>query len=425
MTTTEAEGVGELPHEGSSAGDEPGTPVARTVEWLAAALSLTVGAVHFGYAPHHLADDWAHGWFFLLLGAFQIAFAVLVVARPRRWLWWSAVVVNLGTIATWTVSRTVGLPFGPQALRKEAASAPDILCVVVQGLIVALALVAAVRPEWLARPSRDRASLRFTALAVGSIAAVLGAVVLTPSYTAAHEAAGHSHSHSASEVATGDSPCELAGAAASSAQEEVDSEGHSHRGPTAQLPLTEAERQTLAQQQLLARQAVARYPTVADAEAAGYRKSTVYIPCIGAHYTNTRYVLKFDPANPSELLYDGTDPTSRIVGLSYLLFSPGGAPEGFAGPNDVWHQHNKNGGLCLKGGLVIGAESMSAEDCTARGGRKTGNVGIWMVHDWVAPGWECTWGVFAAECPELGGRIGGTAFDVPDGRTSAVLTAAN
>ncbi|MEJ7582872.1 MAG: hypothetical protein WKF43_02065 [Acidimicrobiales bacterium] len=31
----------------------------------------------------------------------------------------------------------------------------------------------------------------------------------------------------------------------------------------------------------------------------------------------------------------------------------------------------------------------------------------------VAPSWECSWGVFAAECPELGGRVGGTVWDTP------------
>ncbi|MSZ93322.1 MAG: hypothetical protein F2584_04465, partial [Actinobacteria bacterium] len=85
------------------------------VRWLAAVLSLTTGAVHFGYAPHHLSEDWAHGWFFLLIAAYQCAFAVLIVARPRRWVWASAIIVNVGIIATWVVSRTVGLPFGPQA----------------------------------------------------------------------------------------------------------------------------------------------------------------------------------------------------------------------------------------------------------------------------------------------------------------------
>ena len=38
---------------------------------------------------------------------------------------------------------------------------------------------------------------------------------------------------------------------------------------------------------------------------------------------------------------------------------------------------------------------------------------IWMLHDWVVPGWECSWGVFAGECPELGGRTGATAWDPP------------
>ena len=49
-----------------------------------------------------------------------------------------------------------------------------------------------------------------------------------------------------------------------------------------------------------------------------------------------------------------------------------GEPVGFAGPNDHWHQHNSNGGLCFanQGGTVIGGEQMSAEQCTAIGGNK-------------------------------------------------------
>ena len=34
-------------------------------------------------------------------------------------------------------------------------------------------------------------------------------------------------------------------------------------------------------------------------------------------------------------------------------------------------------------------------------------IDIWMMHAWVVPGFECSWGVFAPECPELGGRTGG------------------
>jgi hypothetical protein len=206
----------------------------------------------------------------------------------------------------------------------------------------------------------------------------------------------------------------------------LDAEGHAHRGPSPQVALTREEREQLAAQQELARSVVTKFPNVAAAEAGGYRKSTAFIPCIGAHYTNIRLALKFDPARPSELLFDGTNPDSKIVGLSYLVWNPGGAPQGFAGGNDVWHQHNNNGGLCQKGGLVIGGEAMSVEECAAIGGRKVALNDVWMLHNWIVPGWECSWGVFAGECPELGGRTGGTAWDAPaPGSAGAELAAPN
>ncbi len=108
------------------------------------------------------------------------------------------------------------------------------------------------------------------------------------------------------------------------------------------------------------------------------------------------------------------------------MFHPGGPPDGFAGPNDRWHQHNQNGGLCFgKSGGVIGGESMTQEDCQAIGGQKRELTDIWMVHDWIVPGWECTWGAFAGECPELGGKVGGSAWDTPDPQTGQALTSGN
>lgn len=232
---------------------------------------------------------------------------------------------------------------------------------------------------------------------------------------------GHADQHGdvITGAVTGDSACERSGPPSSPGQVAADSEGHGARGPLRQEPLTREERTRLEEQQAQARAAAARFPTVADALAAGYRMSTPYVPCIGAHYTNSALVVRFDPAAPSELLYDGTAPDSRIVGLSYLVWHPGGPPEGFAGPNDHWHQHNFNGGLCFKGGVVVGGEAMSREQCARVGGVKREMTDIWMVHDWVVPGWECSWGVFGGECPELGGRTAGTAWDPPAARGAA------
>ena len=270
-------------------------------------------------------------------------------------------------------------------------------------------------------------------LAVGAAIVALVALVAAPAF--AHNGsdkgsdhgsmkgmkgmAGMKHSKTGMQVIdgalTGDSPCEKSGPPASVGQVKKDAEGHDHRGPLVQYGVTQAQRQTLIEQQRQARAVADKYPTVAAAEADGYKKSTVYVPCIGAHYTKTALVVRFDPAAPSELLYDGTTPEAKIVGLSYLLLNKGGPPEGFAGPNDQWHQHNANGGLCLNAqAVVVGNESTTKQACEARGGKKIPLDDIWMVHDWVVPGWECGWGVFAGECPELGGRIGGTVFDAPD-----------
>jgi hypothetical protein len=227
--------------------------------------------------------------------------------------------------------------------------------------------------------------------------------------------------------ATGKSPCEKAsptpaspgqvaggsGTDALKSASDVQEAEHGTRGAVEQYPLTKAEQHELEAQMAAAKTVVRRYPTVKDAEAAGYSMSTPYVPCIGAHYTNVPLVSQFDPARPSELLYTGTSPDSKILGLSYLVYHQQGPPPGFAGPNDRWHQHNANGGLCLKGYVVVAGEESTRAQCAALGGRKTLLTDIWMVHSWIVPGVACDWGVFSGECPELGGRLGGTASDGP------------
>jgi hypothetical protein len=174
---------------------------------------------------------------------------------------------------------------------------------------------------------------------------------------------------------------------------------HEHGVAVPEQPVDEPTRQVLGQQLTTARQAAEAFPTVADALKAGYQKVTPFVPLIGAHYINFGLVDgTFDPAHPEMLLYNGTDPTSQIVGLSYFLSSPSGAPEGFAGPNDHWHQHI---GLCIKNSVVVGGETTTPEECARRGGQKVGLKNMWMVHAWVVPGWDSPQGVFSPEHPGL------------------------
>lgn len=392
-------------------------PVEHRPLVLPAALSLAAAAIHFAFAGAHF-DEPRHGLFFLAVGAYQSVWALAALVRPTP-LVQRAALLNLGVVAVWAATRP-----------DEGVHVPDALATVVELGIVALVV------------SRPRVPRALTA----AVAVVVGAgtmVSLSPPFAVAdhghdershdershdepghHERPGpseHAASHPAhpapsaptvpAAAAAGTTPCEAAGPPLSPAQVTV-AEGHAHRGPVPQRPVDHATRHALAEQQQIARSVAGRYPTVAHATSRGYKKSTPFVPCIGAHYTNVGLAARFDPALPAELLFDGTDPDSKLVGLSYLVYHPGGPPEGFAGPNDVWHQHNANGGLCFdRTGFVLAGEEATAEECRELGGVKRELTDVWMLHDWIVPGWECSWGVFAPECPELGGKLGLSAWD--------------
>ncbi len=175
---------------------------------------------------------------------------------------------------------------------------------------------------------------------------------------------------------------------------EASEDGHAHGGITAEVALTRGERKDLAAELSAAREASSTFATVADAEKYGYALVTGYLPLIGAHYIKWGLMDgDFDVAAPEMLLYDGTDPDSNLVGLSYYLFSET-EPSPFTGANDHWHQHI---GLCIKDGVVVGGSSTTQEQCAARGGSKAGASNGWMVHAWVVPGWESPQGVFSPE----------------------------
>ncbi len=164
-------------------------------------------------------------------------------------------------------------------------------------------------------------------------------------------------------------------------------------------PLDPPTHALLAQQLIAARAAATQYPTVADATAAGYHLvGGGFGPGSGAHYIGG-FSLNFDPSRPLSLIYDGISPTSREVGLMY--YSMGNTPpDGFAGPNDHWHRHS---GVCLGNGgdvLFPPDSSVTARQCAIARGSYMDVTG-WMVHAWVAPGWESPRGVFSHENPDL------------------------
>ncbi|MGH9211061.1 MAG: hypothetical protein ACRD2C_10305 [Acidimicrobiales bacterium] len=413
--------------------------VGRYLGWFLVALSLGSGVIHFAVAGEHFDLSWYHGTFFAAVAWLQLMWAAAVIVRPTRPLLAVAAVGNALIIVTWLVSRVWGVPVGPDAWESEPVALADALATGFEAVIVVLALAVLFRPALAQQTLRPR--LGFAALGASGLAiAVVSTMALSPSFASDHhgddgeESAAHGHeeatahedmtpeemaahggeatahddaaAHDDAEghtnyviTADGSSACEESGVA------NEGNSGHGHRGPVPFEAMDEGTRSEFAAQVHQANDAVARFPTVADAEAAGYRGITPYVPCIAAHYIKNEALMNpFDPAEPEILLFDGTDPGSQIVGLSYLQFTgTGEGPVGFAGDNDPWHAHRQ---LCLGSGDVLGDESTTEEDCAARGGNLIQLDDLFMTHMWNVPGWESRWGLFSSEHPDLGGTVG-------------------
>jgi hypothetical protein len=381
----------------------------RYLRWLLAALSTGAGVIHLAVAGEHFDVSWAHGAFFAAVGWLQLAWAITLVLRPERRVVLGGVGLSLAVLGVWAVSRLWGVPVGPDSGEAESVALADALASGFEAAIVLVGLSVTARPALAQRSLRP--ALARPGLALGGLTvAFTSTLALTPAFAsddhghgadpgdAEASADGHSHGEQAVIQADGSSPCEQAGVS------NEGNSGHGHRGPVPAQPLDAATRSQLTPQVEQADAVVAELRTVADAEAAGYRRVSPYLPCIAAHYVKTEALTGngFDPREPEIVLFTGTEPDSEVVGLSYLVYADD-EPEGFAGPNDVWHNHER---LCIGDDGVIGIETATEEGCRARGGRMRDVGNIWMTHMWNVPGWESSWGMFSSEHPDLGGRFG-------------------
>ncbi len=212
--------------------------------------------------------------------------------------------------------------------------------------------------------------------------------LITTTTTGAHDDGGHGDGHS---------------------KESVDDRGFSklengmEHGYDFPQAISKADRIVLAEQLVLARTTALRYPTVKDAVTAGLRRAGPFSPGLGAHYIDYSSaggndgspMTNNDIEHPLAWIYDGNHPDSRIAGLFYTTSSDD--PEGFAGPNDIWHEHRD---VCLvnNGNEIdtpLGADhSATKQECDAVKGTLLKQTSK-LLHVWVVPGYESPEGVFS------------------------------
>jgi hypothetical protein len=376
--------------------------VGRYLRWILAALSLGAGVIHFAVSGEHYELSWTHGTFFAVVAWLQLSWAVAVVVRPTKWLLTAGVLLNTGILGVWAISRVWGVPIGPDAWTPEDIGWSDALSSVCEAGIVVLALAVLVRPAVAQRKLRP-----VVAIPVVGIAGLGIAVISSLAFTPALASSGGHHD-------AGGSDTKQRSVASGHHHEATTLNGQKVKGVKAEdvaaeeqpnQPLDPMTRSTLKAQLTEARDFALRYPTVADATAAGYRVAGGFAPGSGAHYITYGGMTgsgTFDPTKPISLIYDGTSPSSQVIGLMYYGMGEG-APEGFAGPNDHWHRHSN---VCIKSGPTgievpfPADQDVTAKQCASVQGSLLKTTG-YMVHAWVVPSWESPLGVFSHDNPDV------------------------
>lgn len=115
-----------------------------------ATLSAGAAGIHAWVIPEHVQEYRLFGAFFAAVAVGQAAWALAVLRCPSWPVRRAGIVLSAGLLALWALSRTAGLPVGPEAWATEPAGLLDITAGVAElGIIVA----AGITPRWRDAPS--------------------------------------------------------------------------------------------------------------------------------------------------------------------------------------------------------------------------------------------------------------------------------
>lgn len=95
--------------------------------YSAAGFSAVAGIIHAYFMSEHFEAWVGYGGFFLVATVCQLLLShILAATRPvRREVLWAGILGNAAIIALWIVTRTLGIPLGPEAGMVEEIGALD------------------------------------------------------------------------------------------------------------------------------------------------------------------------------------------------------------------------------------------------------------------------------------------------------------
>jgi hypothetical protein len=103
-----------------------------------AALSMVAGCIHAVVAVPHFSEYAVYGSLFTALATFQLAWGAWIYGRPSRPAYRLGIAVSTAVILVWAISRTTGLPLGPDSGQAEAVGPLDPAASAIEAAIVLL-----------------------------------------------------------------------------------------------------------------------------------------------------------------------------------------------------------------------------------------------------------------------------------------------
>ena len=145
----------------------------EVLRFTVAVASAGAATIHFAVIDQHFAEYWLFGVFFVAVALAQLGWVVAVVRNPTRTVYVVGALGNALIAVTWVISRTTGLPFGPEAGEPEPVGLADAVSTAFELTVVVGALL-------LLRPLELRRSweMRSVRLVVAIAAIVITTLAL-------------------------------------------------------------------------------------------------------------------------------------------------------------------------------------------------------------------------------------------------------
>ena len=341
-----------------------------------ASLSAAAAAIHFAVVFEHFRDYLLYGVFFLVLAWAQLIWPAVLLWRPSRLWLWLGLAGNAAVLAVYVLSRTAGLPVGPDLHHPEPVGALDVVSCVLEFALVTGCAALLWRPSLADRPVRRRGGVAAAAamLAVPVLAIAATAAVMTPGWAGPEGPAGMASGSGMAASPT--SPAGMGDMGSTDGLPDMRMYG-STAPPTAS--------QVLAAGRLIGQTdaTLARYQNVQAAFAAGY---TYVLRTNGEEHLlydgpDPAYV-GLDPQHPTSLVYAINAPHHApiLLGAMYIQNGDTNGPQ-VGGSLTRWHSHLV---VCQAGKPTVAGFGVQL--------RGSCNPAAWhdtytaqMLHVWVVP----------------------------------------